>query len=893
MKIHIVSHTHWDREWYRPFQYFNVRLSYFFDSLFDIMEKDEEYKHFMLDGQMVMIEDYLALKPQNKEKIRELVQQGRLIIGPWYSQPDEFAPDGESLIRNLLIGTNMAKEYGRYMRVGYLPDSFGQGGQMPQILKGSGIGTACIMRGVPADKIEGIEFIWCGLNGDRVFASALVEGYSNGMFLPKSNLSVDIRMKKIIHDLKKTGNKRNLLVLNGVDHQFAQPQIPKYINSKSKDKYIHSTLEKYLEDAKNEKANTSEIKGEMISPVTNRVHTSIASSRMYQKTKNRKMQTLLENCAEPICTLSWIFGADYPSEIINSAWKKMFMNQAHDSICGCCTDEVHREIDQRFADVKNIGNTIYKMHSRAIAALVSEGELSLIVYNDSMIKGTHRVNATIYVEKDDFRLIDENGNDIEYSIDESEEFDAATLSIWSLYLDTPCMVTKAEISFDIDFDFNYGYKILKILEGQKQKFKSAGEVSETRELENDFSIIKLNSNGTFDLYDKQTGKQYKTLNIIEDCGDEGDTYNYSPVKNDRVVTNEDIDGCEIQVKKYANKTTAIMKYELHVPESLSDDGESRSKKLVPQRIETKITLYKNIKRIDIKTIIENKAKDHRIRAVFPTGISSEYSYAETQYGTIKRCNRIEEAEKWKENKWSEKPLPIYSCQKFVDINDGNIGLAILNRGLTEYEIYEQKDDAIAVTLVRGVGYMGKADLSVRPGRPSGVHVATPDAQCQGEIVAEYSILAHTGTVDDGQIAKHAAAYNCPPNAVQSHIRLREIEKKYGPMINLFDVERLQDKVETKINKSTKSDYGFISIDNENIIIAAIKKAENEEAIILRVYNSVAEEAQSAIININRKFKKIYKCDFLEKNIEDADTDGQIIHTGVIRGYTAQTYKITL
>ncbi|MEX1377320.1 MAG: glycoside hydrolase family 38 C-terminal domain-containing protein [Eubacteriales bacterium] len=893
MKIHIVSHTHWDREWYRPFQYFNVRLSYFFDNLFDIIENDEEYKCFMLDGQMVMIEDYLNLKPQNKEKIKKLTQQGRLIIGPWYSQPDEFAPDGESLIRNLLIGTNMAKEYGNYMRVGYLPDSFGQSAQMPHILKGSGIDKACMMRGVPADRIEGTEFNWIGLNGDRVFASALVTGYSNGMFLPENNLSIDMRMKKIIHNLKKAGSKNNLLVLNGVDHQFAQPQIAKYIKSKGKDKYVHTTLEKYLECAKKESGDIVEIEGELISPVTNRVHTSIASSRMYQKTKNRTMEALLEKSVEPICTLSWMYGAEYPTEIINSAWKKMFMNQAHDSICGCCTDEVHKEIDQRFADIDNIGSTIYKMHSRAISAVSAGDRLSLVVYNNSMIKGIHHVNATIFVEKKNFKLIDENGNEIEYSIYKSEEFDAATMSIWSLYLDTPCIVQKAEISFDLEFDFNYGYKKIKIVEGEKPSIETKGKISETREIENKFSKIMINSNGTFNLFDKQSNREYKNLNLLEDCGDEGDTYNYSPVKNDKVFTNENTDGCEIQVEEYANKTIAILKYEMQVPEGLTDDWQGRSKKMVSQKIETKITLYKNIKRIDIRTKIENKAKDHRIRVIFPTGISSKYSYAETQFGIIKRCNRIEDAENWEEKKWHEKPLPIYSNQKFVDINDGNVGLAVLNRGLTEYEIYTEKDHAIAVTLVRGVGYMGKADLAVRPGRPSGVNLATPDAQCIGEIVSEYSIFAHAGTVDEAQVAKHAAAYNCPPDAVQSSIRLSAIEKKFGHMINLFDVQRLQNRVEDRLSEMAKSDYGMIDIDNENIIIAAIKKAENEEAIILRVYNSIAENAESAVININCKFEKAYICDFMENDIEEVETDGQIIRTGIIRGYTAQTYKIIL
>ena len=177
MKIHIVSHTHWDREWYKTFNYFNIKLSYLFDSLFEILESNKDYKHFMLDGQMVMVEDYLLMRPDYKDKLKKYIKDKRIIIGPWYSQPDEFAPDSESLIRNLLIGINMAKEYGDYMKVGYLPDSFGHSSQLPHILRGFGIHSACIMRGVPTHKLNRPEFNWQSLNDEQVITVALPKGY--------------------------------------------------------------------------------------------------------------------------------------------------------------------------------------------------------------------------------------------------------------------------------------------------------------------------------------------------------------------------------------------------------------------------------------------------------------------------------------------------------------------------------------------------------------------------------------------------------------------------------------------------------------------------------------------------------------------------------------------
>ena len=893
MKIHIVSHTHWDREWYRPFQYFKVKLSYFFDKLLSILEEDEEYKHFMLDGQMVMIEDYLNLKPQDKERIQKLVSQGKLIIGPWYSQPDEFAPDGESLIRNLLFGINMSKEYGSYMEIGYLPDSFGQSCQIPHILQGCNIKSAVVMRGVPVHKINQTEFVWRGLNGDEVLTTALAKGYSNTMFLPKEDKSIDMRVSKTVKDLCEVGNKNNFLLMNGVDHQLPQPQISQYIKSKeeSRNEYIHSTLESYLEDVKKDMDKLVTIEGELISPVTNRVHTSIASSRMYQKTKNRKMQMLLENSVEPLCTIGWLHGANYPNEIINSAWKEMLKNQSHDSICGCCTDEVHKEIDQRFVDVENMGITLKNMHSRAIASAGADGELSLVVFNDSMIKGNRIVNATIYCDSDSFILVDDKMNEIEYAIEGSEQIDAASLSIWSLYLETPCIVNKFDISFEVEFDFNYGYKRLSIIEGTKPKHNTTYHSIQTREIENKFSHISINQDGTFNLLDKESNKTYYNLNTIEDCGDAGDTYNYSPVKEDNVVTNSSVENCDITVKESINKKAAVVSYEMQIPKELTKDGESRDKELVPMEVETEIALYKNIKRIDIRTKILNCAMDHRVRAVFPTGLNSNCSYAETQFGTIKRNNNIENAQSWQENNWSEKTLPIYSNQKFVDINDGKWGLAILNRGLTEYEIYDWDGATIATTLIRGVGFMGKPNLEIRPGRPSGINVATPDAQCLGESVIEYSILAHLGNVDEGDVAQHATIYNAQSTAAQSEIKLTAIAKKYEQTIQLFDIERLQDCAQNKLVNIKNSSFSFIEIDDNRLIISALKKAENEDAVILRVYNPTSQIILSTCIQMNCDIEKVFECDFIEQNKDEIIHDERAFKTNNIKAYSAQTYKI--
>jgi mannosylglycerate hydrolase len=868
-----------------------VRLSYFFDKLFEVM-KDDDFKYFMLDGQMVMIEDYLHLHPENKEKIQNLVKQGKLIIGPWYSQPDEFTPDGESLIRNLLLGINMAKEYGDYMSVGYLPDSFGHSGQMPHILNGFKINSACVMRGVPLQKLNKTEFIWEGINGEKVFTVALPLGYSNGMFLPESMSGIKMRIKETSDKLAKLGNTEYVLIMNGVDHQFPQPQVGKFIENENAE-YIHSTLEKYNFDARKDEDRLTNVIGELISPVTNRVHTSIASSRMYQKKENRLMEFLLENKVEPIAAMAWVSGAEYPKQIINAAWKELLKNQIHDSICGCCTDEVHREIDQRFTNIKNISNTLINMYSRAYAKTSSDEDLSLIVFNDSMIKTNQIVYATIYCDSDDFILQDTSGNEISYVIEDIEKIDAASLSIWSLYLDTPCIVNKFNILFELNFDFNYGYKKLKIIEGVAPKTDCNFVSLNSRKMENEFSIITLNNDGTFDLYDKNCKRIFSNLNIIEDCADAGDTYDFSPVENDLVLDNSSVRNCQINIKQAFNQSIAEIAYDLFLPESLETDNLSRSDKLIKQNVKSQIILYKNLKRIDIKTTIQNNVKNHRMRAVFPTGITSNHSFAEIQFGTIKRNNKIEDQQNWKVNHWAEKPLPIYSQHKFVDINDGEIGLTVMNRGLTEYEIYANKENAIAITLFRGVEYLGKPNLSIRPGRPSGIQIPTPDAECLGEVISEYSVLVHTGDVDKAKIANVACAYHSKLSSTQNTIKLTEINRKLGKNLELFDIERLQDSISEKLHNIQKTDFDFITLDSDLLIISAIKKAENEDAIILRVYNPTEMIVEPVKVHIKAEIDKVFECDFLENTNVSLNSSKDFFVTETIKKYSAQTYKITL
>lgn len=894
-RIHIIPHTHWDREWYKPFQYFRVKLVYVIDRVMDILENNDDFRYFLLDGQTIVLEDYLQIKPENEGRLRKLIQEGRIVVGPWYVQPDVFTPDGESLIRNLLLGIDIAERFGKSMMVGYLPDSFGHSGQLPHILKGFGIESAVMMRGVDADAIGKSEFVWQGINGDEVLGIFLPRGYTNAMFLPKDFLKTKLRLGDTVRKLKKWAATENVLVMNGVDHQFPQAHVAEHIerlNANSrKDTYCFSTVEEYIKDVKDTDVALPRLSGDLLTPVTNRVHSSIASTRVYQKQQNRRLEALLEKYVEPIATIGWLQQAEYPTGLINQAWKILIQNQTHDGIGGCCTDEVHREMDQRFVDVKNIGERLRNTYSRAISRRVATNKLALVVFNNAMTQGKQLVQASLYSKGGQFMLKDMNGDAVPYQVDQIEAVDISQLSIWTLYLGAKEVVQKVDISFFTDFDFNVGFKVFDILEGKAGMEAEVGVHVEGNVIENNMLRVEIHNNGSISLIDKESGVVYDDLHIFEDCGDAGDTYNYSPVLHDTVVTSREIEADVAITKQGPVSVTATIRMALDVPLRLANEDQERSDETVALPITTRMTVYADSKRIDFVTEVENEAEDHRLRVLFPVGFKTDHSYAESQFGTAMRPNRIDTTD-WQKKKWPEKPLPIYAQQKFVALNNGEHGLAVLNRGLPEYEIYTGESDTIAVTLFRGVGMLGKSNLLIRPGRPSGMLSPTPDAQCKGARVMEYALLPQAGNLDEESVAKLAAEYDAAALSVQNKLK-KNRSIKFKAMMEIFELETLTAHITEQMDEFPKEDFRLVSVSDAHLLVSAVKKAEKEDALVVRLYNASASPVERAEISLGVPVDTCYVVNFLERGDEEMERNSGGFALPAVRPYSAVTLKVVV
>jgi hypothetical protein len=394
LTLHIVPHTHWDREWYLPFQVFRIRLVHLMDRLLNILGRDGAYRHFMLDGQTILLEDYLEICPEREAEIRRFVRTGQLSIGPWYVLPDEFLVAPEALVRNLLLGDRMCRRFGGKMLIGYVPDPFGHISQLPQILRGFGIETTAFRRGLAE---EPAELWWESPDGSRVLACYLRDSYDNAARLPTTDPDAFVAAVRGARDsLAPYVASGQILLLAGTDHQEPQPELPEliaYANGAGLegDRLVHSSLQEYVE-AVREALKTSvleTVQGELRSPQRHHLLPGVASARMWIKQRNDAVETLLTCWAEPFAVWAELVDptdqtgdAGYEphltgheplrrvrrsAALIWAAWRLALQNHPHDSICGCSIDQVHKEMAPRFDQAEQIAEQIIDQSLTAIA----------------------------------------------------------------------------------------------------------------------------------------------------------------------------------------------------------------------------------------------------------------------------------------------------------------------------------------------------------------------------------------------------------------------------------------------------------------------------------------------------------------------------------------------
>jgi alpha-mannosidase len=447
----VISHTHWDREWYQPFQEFRIRLVRLVDHLLDLLDDCPDYRYFMLDGQTVVLEDYLAVRPDRESDLRRHIQAGRILVGPWYILPDEFLVSPESLVRNLLLGHRIAQRFGAVMPVGYIPDTFGHISQLPQIFRGFGLDCAAVWRGLPPLPTE---FTWQSPDGSGVLVVNLREGYSDLAWAPADPAGFTAAVRLAAGKLRPYTTTPNLLLTDGNDHLEARAGLPVLLaaanalleSGPEAARLVHSTLPQYIAAVRAASPRLQTVAGEFRCPRRNNILPGVLSARLWIKQRNRSTETLLTRWAEPFSAIAASLapepsGSLQPESragLLDEAWRLLLQNQPHDSICGCSIDQVHEEMRVRFDQAGQIGETIASQSLAAIAARVNTSAsqalgpiIPITVFNPSTHAADDSVSVQVQIPSgwSGFRLEDEAGRLIPHRVTSLQELPFSILGI--------------------------------------------------------------------------------------------------------------------------------------------------------------------------------------------------------------------------------------------------------------------------------------------------------------------------------------------------------------------------------------------------------------------------------------------------------------------------------
>ncbi|MCK9518082.1 MAG: hypothetical protein M0R74_03480, partial [Dehalococcoidia bacterium] len=377
--VYVVPHCHWDREWYQPYELFRWRLVQMIDELLDHMEQHPEYARFTLDGQTVVIEDYLELRPENEPRLRALIEAGRIVIGPWWVQPDEFLPSGESHIRSFQRGIRQAGVLGGCLPVGHCADQFGHIAQMPQLMSQLGLTSACLWRGVPGT-VPGWSFWWQAPDGTRLPVLYLRHSYSSGWRLP---MEPEDLLERTRRQERARREVEPLLLMNGTDHSRLEKHVPEALARAAGQGYDYhlATLAEYEQAQLAAGIDDVSWHGELRSPDNSNVLVGVLSARMNIKQRDFQVSSLLERYAEPLELLAHLHDGPDGLPALKHAWRLLLENSPHDSICGCSVDQTHREMLPRYDRAEQLARQIAResMH-HVVRRMEAQGNGALAVW---------------------------------------------------------------------------------------------------------------------------------------------------------------------------------------------------------------------------------------------------------------------------------------------------------------------------------------------------------------------------------------------------------------------------------------------------------------------------------------------------------------------------------
>lgn len=793
--IYIYLHTHWDREWYLPF---NTARALLVDRARKTLTAIEsgELPSFYLDGQAVVLEDLVEIEPGLGDRIKNAMRKGHLSAGPWYVLPDQSLVGGESLVRNLLLGIKITRRFGQPTMTGYNPDTFCHVQDLPRILNGFNISTTLVLRGVPP--LEGSNvFWWQSPDGSRVLTYWLNKGLSHPVFHKTTDA------QEIADDLASRWDLSTIYdtsapMLYSAGGEFMQPpgQIQsklEAVNSQLPNGCLAKTvsMDEFLVDLESWAKNRSlpEVTGDLRDnrSVSEKfpayVLDGVSSTRLYLKRDNALAEHRLIRVAEPLFALLHATGImPYPEHEFTYIWKLLLQNHPHDSICGCSVDTVHQEMRTRtqqlnsyldgldFIAMEKLGESQARlqeskpaMHS-ALPAVAGpqpndpdNAYNRLAIYNTSCYAQQAPIPMTWYAHPES--ISSESSNLLQIESDTLVPNHLFQSGAGFYYKPVrhiqgwvwPVQPVPAMGLSEQAWTASASSSTSTIAKAKTQQQDSCA-TAQLLKLQNTLAITNGLIQARFDqkgnlIVDNYANGQNEEIHLghhFYDVGDGGDTYNFDPLLNDVPIKSELID---IKPGKSGPLISSlVLTYTIDIPCGLDNEAihpdnfdKGRSKKIVRHTLKTEMTLKKGVPILFFQTVLENFASDHRLSVQFTTKQKIKESWSECHFSLAKRLPISDSP---------QLPVPVGHeilptsnfCQRFFIA----LGQAFFNSGLPEYRM---QDNSVEITLLRAVSYLSRGRLRTRGGG-AGPWNATPEANCMGINRCDYAWAPLGGTPID-------------------------------------------------------------------------------------------------------------------------------------------------
>jgi alpha-mannosidase/mannosylglycerate hydrolase len=739
-RVHYVLSSHWDREWYQPFQVFRRRLVDLLDRVLGALEDGSLHGPFFCDGQSIVIEDYLEIRPNKRPLIVELVKSGKLIVGPWYDAPDEFAVSGEALVRNLRLGREDVRALGvEPPGVGFSADTFGRISQMPQLFKGFDMPIAFLWRG--NNFFAKRHVIWEGADGTEIPGLRFGTNGYWGYFVNVRGLN-DRPFKQDVfdHDLLRFTRDEAaqtdidpILLFDGADHQEWNDEdyaglAAHFGNDDTEFEFIHSSPDAYMDEMLAQVDRIEDrLVGELLAPAKYAFDIDqqgypqgVWSSRVWLKQENAFNQARLCHWVEPFAAFA--AGAvcvPVDADYLTYAWKTLIKNHAHDSIGGCSIDDVHADMITRNRQVRQLADRLTDESLLQLAASVGDpvaDEVRVVVYNPHPVPVSDVVDLRIPLPvnwaiedptqenppRPDLNL-QQDGMNVDYQLT-GWYFNKQNVRFYPAKAPQKYFTNDAVVSVPVTLPA-LGYTTLSChnaARARRQQPLGPNLAIDDHTLENAFLRVVVEQNGRLTLTDKRNQQIYRDLLAFEDVADVGDGYDFKPAPFDQAINNAAVSAEIALIAHGPFKASLRIRQTLSIPEEYDAKHGHRAERRLPMTIDSTVTLRRDATRVEVETRIDNPAKDHRLRVLFSSGATTDTYLAETPFDVVERTI----AQPPDADQWRELPLETKPQQSWTAAHDEQRGLAIVTAGLLETAVRDLPQRPIALTLFRATRHLG-------------------------------------------------------------------------------------------------------------------------------------------------------------------------------------------